>query len=86
VTPLRLLRIAAIAIAFALVFTASQQATLARYGETTPGLRWAIGVLTVLFLAGAWATERTHGPDANVRKDMLWGLAAGGVGILVNPV
>jgi hypothetical protein len=75
----RALRIAGIALAFLVVFTISQQATLARSGETVPGTFWAIGALSVFFLVGAFATESTQGPDANVRKDLLWGLGLGGV-------
>ena len=83
-TALRLGRIVAIAFGFFLAFSASQRATLARYGETVPGISWAIGALTVFFLVAAIATERTQGPDANVRKDLLWGLVGGGVLIVVS--
>jgi hypothetical protein len=76
---LRLLRIAGIATAFVVVFTLSQRATLARYGETAPGTLWAIGALSVFFLIGAIATESSQGPEADVRKDLLWGLGGGGI-------
>ncbi len=75
----RLLRIAGIAIAFVVVFTLSQRATLARSGETVPGTLWAIGALSVFFVVAAFANESTQGPEANVRKDLLWGLGAGGI-------
>ncbi len=75
---LRLVRVVGIAVAFAIVFTVSQHATLARNGETVPGTLWAIGALSVFFLVGAFASESSQGPDANVRKDLLWGLGAGG--------
>lgn len=75
----RALRIAGIALAFVVVFTISQNATLARSGETVPGTLWAIGALSVFFLVGAFATESSQGPEANVRKDLLWGLGCGGV-------
>jgi amino acid transporter len=75
----RALRIVGIALAFVIVFTISQQATLARNGETVPGTLWAIGALSVFFLVGAFATESSQGPEANVRKDLLWGLGLGGI-------
>jgi amino acid transporter len=78
-TALRILRIAGIALAFVVVFTISQRATLARTGETVPGIGWALGALSVFFLVGAFATESTQGPEADVRKDLLWGLGAGGL-------
>ena len=79
---LRALRIVGIGGAFMLAFTLSQRATLARYGETVPGILWAIAALSLFFLLGAWATEATQGPEADVRKDLLWGLGLGGVGII----
>ncbi len=75
----RALRIGGFALAFVIVFTVSQQATLARSGETVPGTLWAIGALSVFFLVGAFATESSQGPEANVRKDLLWGLGLGGI-------
>jgi hypothetical protein len=80
----RALRIAGFALGFAFVFTLSQRATLARYGETLPGISWAIGALSAFFLIGAWATERTQGAEANARKDLLWGLGAGGIIIVLS--
>lgn len=82
----RVLRIAGIAAAFVIVFSISQRATLERSGETVPGTLWAIGALSVFFLIGAGATESTQGPDANVRKDLLWGLGLGGVLSIVTRV
>jgi len=85
VTPLRLLRIVGIAAAFFVAFTVSQAATAARNaGETVPGIHFAIAALAAFFLVGAWATEQTQGPEQNVRKDMLWGLGAGGLAIFAN--
>jgi peptidoglycan/LPS O-acetylase OafA/YrhL len=83
-TALRLLRIAGIAAGFWVVFNLSQQATLARQGAAVPGISWAIGVLSLFFLIGAIVTERSQGPEANGRKDLLWGLAAGGIAIVVS--
>ncbi len=82
----RLLRIAGIALALALVFTLSQRATLARSGETVPGMLWALGALSVFFLVAAFANESSQGPEANVRKDLLWGLGLGGVLAIVSRV
>ena len=62
-----------------------QAATAARNaGATVPGIHFAIGALAVFFLIGAFATEKTQGPEANVRKDMLWGLGSGGLAIVAN--
>jgi hypothetical protein len=83
-TALRLARIVGIALAFAIGFTFSQRATIARSGETVPGVLWAVGALCVFFLVGAIATEASQGPEADVRKDVLWGLGLGGIlGIVV---
>jgi peptidoglycan/LPS O-acetylase OafA/YrhL len=77
-------RIVAFAVGFLVLFSLSQQATAARYpGEETPGLFWAIGVLSFLFLLGAFAIERLRGGEDDHRKDALWGLGAGGVAIVL---
>ena len=76
---IRLLRIAAVALGFACLFAWSRQLTLARGGEDVPGISWALGVLSLIFLASAVVSERTRGPEASFQKDMLWGLAAGGI-------
>lgn len=82
-TALRLVRIAGIALAYWFVFTSSQRITAERNaGETLPGIAWAIGALTVFFLIGAAATEKTQGAEQNLRKDLLWGLGVGGVAIV----
>ena len=83
-TALRLLRIAAIAVAFFVVFTLSQHATRARQGTTVPGISWAIGVISLIFLVSAIAAERTQSPAQNGRKDLLWGLATGGIAIVLS--
>ena len=75
---IRLLRIAAIALGFAYIFALSRQATLARGGEDLPGISWTLGVLSLIFLAGAIVSERTRGAEANLQKDMLWGFTTGG--------
>lgn len=82
----RLLRIAVIAGALAVLFVSSQAATAARAGETVPGVRWAVGVLSALFLVRAIVTEWTRGPEEDLQKDILWGLGVGGVAGLVGSV
>lgn len=80
----RLARIAAIAFGFFVVFSLSQQATAARnFGQTTPGLSWAIGVLASLFLLAAFLNERARGAEDRTRTDLLWGLGVGGVAIVL---
>jgi hypothetical protein len=79
---LRLARIAGVMIAFVIAFTMSQRATLAREGETVPGIAWAIGVLSMFFLISAFVSERFQESVPVTRRDMLWGLGIGGVGIV----
>jgi len=81
---LRVLRIVGIALGFCLVFAFSRHATAARGGEDLPGISWALGVIALLFFARAAATERMRGPEANLQKDLLWGLAAGALIIIVS--
>jgi hypothetical protein len=83
-TAIRLLRVAAIAVGFFIVFTVSQEATRARQGTTVPGMSWAIGVLAVIFLISAFTAERMQGPEHNSRKDLMWGLATGGIAIVLS--
>lgn len=82
-TAFRLMRILAIAAGFFVAFHVSQAVTAARNaGETVPGIGIAIGALSIFFLVGAVATEKTQGPEENVRKDLLWGLSSGGFAIV----
>lgn len=76
---LRALRILAFAIALPVLFGISQGIARARGDEPPSGMLWAIGALTLLFLLRAAATEYARGPEANVQKDLQWGLAAGGM-------
>ena len=85
-TALRGLRIAAIAVGFFFIFNLSQHATKVRHGATVPGIGWAIGVLSLIFLVSAIVAERSQGPEDNMRKDLLWGLATGGIGIVLSRV
>ena len=75
---LRLLRIAAIAIALPFLFHLSVRVAEASGGEAIPGREWAVGALSLLFLLRALVTEYSQGPEANLQKDLQWGLAAGG--------
>jgi hypothetical protein len=75
----RLLRSAAVALGFAALFTLSRQATLARGGEDLPGISWALGVVSLIFLVSALTMERMRGGEANLQKDLLWGLGVGGI-------
>ncbi len=76
---IRFLRIAAVATIFPLLFAASRQATLARGGETPPGISVALGVLSAIFLLSALFSERLRGPEAHAQNDVLWGLGIGGI-------
>lgn len=75
---LRALRIIVITVALPTLFTISQRVSEARGNEQVPGLSWALGALSGLFLLRAVVTERTMGPDEALQKDILWGVAAGG--------
>lgn len=44
-----------------------------------PGIQWALFGLSLLFLIRAAATERLRGAEANLQKDLLWGIGCGGV-------
>ena len=83
-TAVRLFRIIAIAVGFFIAFNLSQAATKAREGATLPGMTWTIGLLSMLFLISAIISERTQGPEANGRKDLMWGLASGGIAIVLS--
>ncbi len=86
-TAFRLLRIAAIAVGFWFVFGLSQRITAEQNaGNTLPGIEWAMGALAIVFLAGAFVSERAQGPEGNPRKDLLWGLGAGGIAIAAGRV
>jgi hypothetical protein len=76
---LRLLRVAVVGAGISTLFALSRQATLARGEEELPGMVWAIGLLTAIFLVSAVINERRRGPEANLQKDGLWGLAVGGL-------
>ena len=73
----RLLRAGAIALGFLYIFILSRRATVARGGQDLPGLSVALGLLSLIFYAGAIAAERVRGADARLQSDLLWGLGSG---------
>ena len=81
---LRALRIGALTCVLPLVFWVSRRVSEARGQEPVPGLSWALGVVAVLFLVRAAATEWERGPEANLQKDLLWGLAGGAILTIVS--
>lgn len=85
-TGLRLLRIAAIAIALPLLFQLSQEVGKASGHEHVQGIEWALGALSVLFFLRALATEYSRGPEANLQKDLQWGVAIGAVAAVLSRV
>jgi hypothetical protein len=76
---LRVVRIAVIALVVPVLFTLSQAAARIRGNESLPGLLPAIGALTAVFFLRALASEWSAGPEMNRQKDLLWGVACGGV-------
>ena len=77
--PVRLLRIAVVAIALPLLFNLSQSVSTANGQEPVAGLEWALGALSLLFFLRALASEYSKSPMPEYQKDLQWGLAAGGV-------
>ena len=75
----RVARIVCFAVVLPAVFTWSRQVAAARGQEPVPGLSAALGVVSLLFLVRAVVTESTQGPNANLEKDLLWGLGGGGI-------
>ncbi len=76
---LRAVRIAAVTVVLPLLFAVSQRVSAARGNPPIPGINWALGVLSIIFLVRAVVTERFRGPDMNLQKDLLWGVGLGGV-------
>jgi len=81
---LRALRIAAVTSVLPLLFTVSQRVSAARGNPPVPGINWALGVVSALFLVRAAVTERFRGPEANVQKDLFWGVAVGGIVTIIS--
>jgi len=80
----RAFRIAAVAVVLPLLFGVSQRVSEARGNPPLPGINWALGVLSAIFLVRAIVTERFRGREANVQKDLLWGIALGGVVTIIS--
>jgi hypothetical protein len=79
VSPLRWLRIVLIAVTLVILFNVSQTVGAMRGNPPVPGLSWSLGVLALVFLFRAAVTEYGRGPEANMQKDLLWGLGSGGL-------
>jgi hypothetical protein len=77
--PVRLVRIAVIAIALPLLFNLSQRVSTANGQEAPAGIVWALAALSLLFFLRALASEYSKTPQPEYQKDLQWGLAAGGV-------
>ena len=80
---MRLVRIALFAAALPLLFSLSQAIAEARGQSPLPGTSLALGALSLLFLVRAAVTEWSRGPEANLQKDLLWGVAAGGLATIL---
>ena len=80
----RALRIAAVTAVLPLLFAVSQRVSEARGQETVPGINWALGVLSVIFVVRAAVTERFRGSEANLQKDLLWGVAVGSIATIIS--
>lgn len=80
----RALRIAAVTVVLPLLFALSQRVSEAGGHEPVPGINWALGVLSVIFLVRAAVAERFRGPEANLQKDLLWGVAAGAIAAIIS--
>jgi len=74
---IRAARIGVIAAVVPVLVQVSQRITEARGQQPPPGISYALGVVSLLFFLRALATESSAGPEANLQKDLLWGLAAG---------
>ena len=75
----RILRIGVITLLLPTLFAVSQRVSAARGQAPLPGISWALGALSALFLVRAAVTEWGHGSEADLQKDLLWGVAAGGI-------
>ena len=80
---IRAIRILLFAGALVFVFNLSRQVSELRGNEPVPGLEWSLGALSVVFLVRAAVTEYWRGPEANLMKDLLWGLGGGGIAAIL---
>ena len=81
---IRTLRIAAFTVVLPLLFAVSQRVSERRGNPPIPGINWALGVLLLIFLVRAVVTERFHGPEMNLQKDLLWGVVAGSIVTIIS--
>ena len=75
----RYIRIGVVAAALVILYNLSQQAGEVLGNEPVPGVAWSLAALSVVFLIRAAVTEYGRGPEADLQKDFLWGLGAGGI-------
>ena len=79
----RLLRISGFAATLVYLFNLSHQANIARGNEDVPGMLWAVGVVSFLFLIRAFLSEAMPDGPRTVQRDLLWGLTAGGIATIL---
>jgi hypothetical protein len=84
-TAIRAVRIGLVAAALVFLFNLSQRAAELQGNEPVPGLAWSLGALSLVFLLRAAVTEFGRGPEANLMKDLLWGLGLGGFAAILWP-
>lgn len=73
----RTFRISGIALTLAILFRLSRDVSRAWGNEEAPGYTVALGVVTLLFLIRAVATEYGRKELPDTQKDILWGLSLG---------
>jgi hypothetical protein len=83
IVALRILRITAFATTLAYLFHRSHQASVVRGDEDVPGMLWAVGVLSALFLIRAFLSEVMPDGPRIVQRDLLWGLSLGGIATIL---
>ncbi len=77
----RLIRVGGVAVLFALLVRVSRLATAARaQGAPLPPIAGPLAAISVIVLFAALVAEKTRGPEANLQKDVLWGISLGGLG------
>jgi len=75
---LRALRVVGFAATLTYLFQVSHEASIARGNEDLPGMLWAVGVLSILFLIRAFLSEVMPDGPNSLQRDLLWGLGTGG--------
>jgi len=79
VTGRRLARITALTAGFAYLVRLSRLATEARAPGEAPPIAAALAAISLVILFAAFAAERLRGPEANLQKDVFWGISLGGL-------